>query len=107
MSKPNQQIRQTEPFSVVNNRILDAACSECTASRDWKTFHNWQRQGMRVRKGQHGLKIVDLKRREDDNQDDDVGDEFWQLVPVFCKHQVEKMTGKSANGQENAEVEQD
>ncbi|MFC1975682.1 ArdC-like ssDNA-binding domain-containing protein [Chloroflexota bacterium] len=97
MSKSDEQVRQTEPYSVVNNRILRAVCPECTDSRDWKTFKNWQSQNLEVRKGQQGTKIVTLKKGETDNQDDETkGNEFWKLVPLFCRHQVVKKTGKSA-----------
>ncbi len=109
MPKTLKEVCQTEPVSVINAEILRAVCPECNASKDnWKTFHNWQRQGMRVRKGQHGTKIADLQKYEADNQDDETtGNEFWRLVPLFCKHQVSKITGKSANGQKTEKVERD
>jgi antirestriction protein ArdC len=100
------QVRQTEPYSVVNYRILRAVCLECTEKRDWKTYKDWPNHGLHVRKGQHATEIVTLKKGETDNQNAETeGKEFWKLVPVFCRHQVVKKTGKSAKRRQSNQDE--
>lgn len=84
--------------SIINAHIVRARlpCG-CQPYEDVFTFKRWLAQGMVVKRGEHGIKLIILKECEEEDED---GNIITYRQPagavVFCRHQVKTLENHKA-----------
>lgn len=90
-----QEATSFNRFSAYNAGVLAEAAEErgcqCVPYKDWFTYNRWLAQGMQVKKGEHGVKLVTIITKQIQAEDGTVKTEqFKKIATVFCRCQVKE-----------------